>query len=258
MERTVRTRRVFRGRLLGLDVVEVDLGGGRRSTREIVRHPGAVVVLPRLSDGRFVFVRQYRKAVKRTMLEAPAGTRERGETARACALREVREETGFAARRLTKMGLVIPAPGYTDEILHAYCADLCGTGPLTPALSLGGRGRANAKALSLGGKANAGNLPLGRRANAESLSLGGKRGISYALSLEGRGRGEGGPQPDQDENLEVVALSASAVESAIRRGEIQDAKTLAVWTLWRAGTRARDAREGEGRGSWRGLILHRP
>lgn len=123
-ERTVSARMGFEGRLLKVEVVDVELATGQRAVREIVRHPGAAVVLARLPDGRFVLVRQFRKAIETDLLEAVAGTLGPGEDPLACAQRELREETGYEATRLVKLGVVVPAPGYTDEKLHVYYAEL--------------------------------------------------------------------------------------------------------------------------------------
>lgn len=114
----------FRGKLLNVEVLSVDLGDGKTSTREVLRHPGAAVVLARLPDGRFVFVRQFRKAVEQFMLETIAGTREAGESPDVCARREVLEECGHGVVDMQKLGLTYPAPGYTDECLHLYLADV--------------------------------------------------------------------------------------------------------------------------------------
>lgn len=121
-EQTIATRAGFEGRLLNVEVLDVRLPDGGRSTREIVRHPGAVVVLPRLPDGRFVFVRQFRKPVETVLLEAVAGTLDPGETPETCARRELLEETGYRATELVSLGRMVPAPGYTSEILHAFYA----------------------------------------------------------------------------------------------------------------------------------------
>jgi len=121
-ERTVGSRRVFDGRLLRVDAVEVELDSGRRTVREIVRHPGAVAVLARLTDGRFVFVRQFRKAADRPLLEIVAGTLEPDEDPRACAARELGEEAGCRADDLVAIGSIFPSPGYTDERIHLYYA----------------------------------------------------------------------------------------------------------------------------------------
>jgi len=123
-ETTRRRQRVFSGRLLGLEVLDVQLEDGTLAVREIVRHPGASVVLGRLPDQSFVFVRQYRKPLEQEVLEAVAGGLEAGETPEACARREMLEETGHAVASLRKLGVIFPAPGYTDERLHVYYADL--------------------------------------------------------------------------------------------------------------------------------------
>lgn len=132
-EKTLNTRRGFEGRLLKVDILDVELASGKRSIREIIRHPGAAVVLARAADGRFVFVRQFRKAVEKTLLEAVAGTLEAGESPRECALRELREETGHEASELMALGNSFPAPGYTSEKLHIYFAQLApGHGASSP------------------------------------------------------------------------------------------------------------------------------
>lgn len=125
-ERTLKKRVVFKGRLLTVEVLDVELEPGRRSTREIVRHPGAAVVLAQMADGMFVLVRQFRKAAEKHILEAVAGGLGKGETPYACAKRELEEETGYTASSLTKLGTVYPAPGYTAEVLHLYYARLRG------------------------------------------------------------------------------------------------------------------------------------
>jgi ADP-ribose pyrophosphatase len=107
-----------------VDEVEVTLPGGRKSVREVVRHPGAAVVLARHPDGRFAFVRQYRTAVAQALLEAVAGGLNPGEDPATCAARELREETGHAATRLVPLGTVYPAPGYTSESMHLFYADI--------------------------------------------------------------------------------------------------------------------------------------
>lgn len=123
-EKTLSSRTVFDGRLLRVDVLNVELDSGVRAVREIVRHPGACVVLPRLPDGRFVFVRQFRKPVEREIVEAVAGVLKPGEDPADCADRELWEETGFKATGLHSMGVVYSSPGYCDEQLHFFYAQL--------------------------------------------------------------------------------------------------------------------------------------
>lgn len=101
------------------DTVEID---GRRAVYERVRHPGAVVVLPIMDDGRLVLVEQYRLSTRCTLLEAPAGTLEKNELALDCAAREIQEEVGFAAGEMITLGTVYPAPGFCDEVQHFFVA----------------------------------------------------------------------------------------------------------------------------------------
>jgi ADP-ribose pyrophosphatase len=123
-EKTVSSRRVFDGRLLKLDVLEVELADGRRTRRELVRHPGAVAIWARAPDGRLVFVRQFRKALESDLLEIVAGTREAGETAEQCALREIREETGYAVNKLVALGFIHSSPGFCEERIELFHAEL--------------------------------------------------------------------------------------------------------------------------------------
>lgn len=123
-EKTLAMRRGFEGRALTVDILDVELPGGRRTTREVVRHRGAAVILARRPDGTFIFVRQYRKAVERTLLEVSAGCIEPGEPVDACAVRELAEETGYRAIHIEKLGVIVPCAGYSEELLHLYFAEV--------------------------------------------------------------------------------------------------------------------------------------
>lgn len=112
----------FAGRLLRLRVDTVRLPDGRVRRREVVEHPGAVAVLPVLSSGEIVLVRQYRHAVGRTLLEAPAGTREPDESPEACARRELLEETGYEAGALRELVRFYVSPGWASEEVIVYLA----------------------------------------------------------------------------------------------------------------------------------------
>ena len=131
-EKTVSSQKVFDGRLLKLDVLEVELDNGRRARREIVRHPGAVAIWARAPDGRFVFVRQFRKAIEQELLEIVAGTLEIGETPEVCARREIREETGYAVKTLAPLGCIFTAPGFCTEHIFLFYAELAKPGPADP------------------------------------------------------------------------------------------------------------------------------
>ena len=123
-EKTLATRRIFEGRALTIDILDIEMPDGRKTTREILRHRGAVCILGELPDGRFIFVRQYRKAVERTLLECVAGCMEEGETPEQAACRETREESGHEVLSLTPLGHSLPAPGYCDEVHWHFHARL--------------------------------------------------------------------------------------------------------------------------------------
>jgi ADP-ribose diphosphatase len=119
------TDHIYQGRIVSLDVEQVRLPNGRESTREIVRHPGAVVLVVVDDQERLLLVRQYRRAADRDLLELPAGTRERGEDAAITAARELGEETGYRAGRIERLGGFFSAPGFCTEYLECYlCTDL--------------------------------------------------------------------------------------------------------------------------------------
>lgn len=90
--------------------------------REMVRHPGAVLVIPVLGDGRLVLIRNYRVTVERWLLEFCAGTIDSGEEPMACAGRELIEETGYRAGELVPLGWFYTTPGLTDERMYVFVA----------------------------------------------------------------------------------------------------------------------------------------
>lgn len=119
--RVLRRRTLYRGRIIRL-VLEDLVVKGRRIQRETILHPGAAVIVPLLQDGRVILVRQYRRAVDRWLLELPAGTLDPGERPLSCARRELEEETGWRARRMTRLARFYAAPGVTSEELTVYLA----------------------------------------------------------------------------------------------------------------------------------------
>jgi len=120
-ERTVSSRRPFSGRLLSLRVDEVELESGRRATREVVEHPGAVAILA--WDGeRLAAVRQWRQAAAADLLEIPAGTREPGESPLDSAERELAEECGLRAGGWKEGPSFYTAPGFSTELLTLFVA----------------------------------------------------------------------------------------------------------------------------------------
>ncbi len=124
-ETTISSKLVFSGRVIRLRVDEVALEpDGRKSSREVVDHPGAVAVVPVLPDGRVVLVRQYRYAAGEELTEIPAGTLYPGEDPEACARRELAEETGRKAAGLEGLGSFYTSPGFSGELIHIYLARL--------------------------------------------------------------------------------------------------------------------------------------
>ena len=116
------SRLLHEGRNFDFLVDEVELPSGHVTQRDIVRHPGAVAIIPVLSDGRVALIRQYRYAVGKMLLEIPAGTLERGELPLDCAVRELKEETGYEAEVIEPLLSCFMVPGYSDEVIHYFVA----------------------------------------------------------------------------------------------------------------------------------------
>ena len=124
-ERLISTRRLFDGKVVSLrvDAVELDRSGRRvEATREVVEHAPTMVVVPLDGQGNVLLVEQYRHATGETLLEAPAGGIEPGESPEEAVARELQEETGHAAERLERIGGFWIAPGWCTEYMHAYVA----------------------------------------------------------------------------------------------------------------------------------------
>jgi ADP-ribose pyrophosphatase len=95
---------------------------GQTKSREIVRHPGAVVIVPRLDDGRVCLIKNFRLAVRQTLIELPAGTLDPGEGPQATAERELIEETGYRAASMQHLHSFYLSPGILDERMHLFLA----------------------------------------------------------------------------------------------------------------------------------------
>ena len=169
-EKTIGSKTVFEGRILRIEVLDVELPNGRISTREIVRHGVAVAVIARRRDGRFVFIRQFRKALERICFEVMAGNCDPGEESEASAVRELKEETGYEADSIRFLAPIYPSVGYCDERIDVFYAEV---------------------------------------------------------------HEPGDTQFDPDEEIETVLLTEEEMAEQIRTGQVQDAKTLAAWTLYK-------------------------
>jgi ADP-ribose pyrophosphatase len=113
---------LFRGLVFGVRRDHVIEPGGIRAVRELVTHPGSVVVLPVFPDGRILVIRQFRYVVGRYLWELVAGHKEPGESFAAGARRELQEEAGYQAQRITKMLEVFPSPGMLTERMVIFLA----------------------------------------------------------------------------------------------------------------------------------------
>lgn len=121
-EHTLETRELIKGHFLHAFRDTVRLPDGRQASREYVRHPGAVMIIAQLDDGRLVLERQYRHPVHAVMIEFPAGKLDPGEGSLACAQRELLEETGYTARRWARAGVMHPVISYSTEFIDIWFA----------------------------------------------------------------------------------------------------------------------------------------
>jgi ADP-ribose pyrophosphatase len=119
-----RRTEIFRGRHFSFVTENLTLPNGRRTDMAMVCHPGSVGIVPLLDDRNVVMEHQYRPCVRETLLEIPAGTLEPGESPRACAGRELEEETGYTAAEFIDLGRTHILPAYSDEVIHLFIA--CG------------------------------------------------------------------------------------------------------------------------------------
>ncbi len=120
-------RRAYSGRIINVDIDTVRFPNGTTGELEMVRHPGASAVIPFLSDPsgddpEILLIKQYRYAADAFIYEIPAGKLDAGEDPRACAERELREETGCSAARIEHLYTFYTTPGFTDERIHAFMA----------------------------------------------------------------------------------------------------------------------------------------
>ncbi len=128
----LRSEEIYKGPVFGVRRDEVLEPGGLRTIREVITHPGSVVVLPVLPDGRILLVRQYRHATRQYLWELVAGRIDAGENVRQAAERELIEETGYRAKRLRVFLDVFPTPGFLEERMYILLAENLTAGEAQP------------------------------------------------------------------------------------------------------------------------------
>ena len=122
-EKTLSEEEIYNGVVVKLWKDEVELENGEKTVREVVRHPGGVCVLPLDRDGNVYMVKQFRYPFKTVLMEIPAGKKEPGEEPIDCGIRELGEEIGAKAERVTFIGKLYPTVAYDTEIIWMYLAE---------------------------------------------------------------------------------------------------------------------------------------
>jgi len=114
---------VFKGKLFRVFVKKVRLPHGFVATYEMIKHPGAALIVPFLTRDKVIMLKQLRPVIGKYIYEFPAGTLDKREAPLACARREIIEETGYAASRFKKLGVIYPVPGYSTERIFIFKAE---------------------------------------------------------------------------------------------------------------------------------------
>lgn len=122
VEKKLSSQEIFNGELLHVFGDVALLPDGSSGTREWIKHPGACAIVPVFENGDVMLIKQFRYPVAQLFLEVPAGKIDAGEPPLQTAMRELKEETGIAAKTLSYVGHFYPAIGYSDEVIHIYLA----------------------------------------------------------------------------------------------------------------------------------------
>ncbi len=122
LPKTIKTERLYHGRIIDLIIEEVEFPPGNIRKREIITHPGGGVIVPLLDNGDVLLVRQYRYPHKNFVLEVPAGKLGPNEDPLEGAKRELQEETGYIAEKYEKLTALVTTPAFCNEVLHIYLA----------------------------------------------------------------------------------------------------------------------------------------
>ncbi|EJM2437510.1 NUDIX hydrolase [Staphylococcus pseudintermedius] len=122
-EKTISKESIYKGKIIEVEKHKVSLPNNETAYREVVKHNGAVAICALTPDQQVILVKQYRKALEQELLEIPAGKPEPGEDRESAAMRELEEETGYKAKKLTLIGEVYGTPGFSNEKISVYFAD---------------------------------------------------------------------------------------------------------------------------------------
>ncbi|MBM0383712.1 NUDIX hydrolase [Staphylococcus pseudintermedius] len=122
-EKTISKESIYKGKIIEVEKHKVSLPNNKTAYREVVKHNGAVAICALTPDQQVILVKQYRKALEQELLEIPAGKLEPGEDRESAAMRELEEETGYKAKKLTLIGEVYGTPGFSNENISVYFAD---------------------------------------------------------------------------------------------------------------------------------------
>lgn len=121
-EKILSEEQVWKGKILDVRSLKVELPNGRVTGRDVIRHPGASAVVALTETGKILLVRQYRTAIDRVTVEIPAGKLDPGEDPLHCANRELKEETGLVAEKMAYLTTIASSAGFSDELIHLYMA----------------------------------------------------------------------------------------------------------------------------------------
>lgn len=122
-KKTISEKEIYKGRVVHLTCDEVELENGYKTLREVIHHPGGVCIVALDEDENVYFVKQFRYPFKTALMEIPAGKLEYGEDHLECGRRELKEEIGATAEKMTYLGCIYPTVAYDTEIIHMYMAE---------------------------------------------------------------------------------------------------------------------------------------
>ena len=121
-EQTVSSDRIYTGKVISLKVDTVEVPKKGYQKREIIEHPGAVATVAITDDNKVLLVRQFRKAIEKVLWEIPAGKLEQGESPKDCAIRELKEETGYSANNIKLIHKFYTSSGFSNQKIYVYLA----------------------------------------------------------------------------------------------------------------------------------------